>query len=279
MAVHHRKGDSLIICGLKLTHDGAVAVVEDAECVLSVEMEKLSNNPRYSPVHDLAIIPRLLADYGYKVDDVDHWVIDGWDGQREGSVSLRNDGEPVRLTVAAYRETAEQPDLFQPGYHGTIPIDGLPRPYTSYLHLGGHVASAYCSSGFAAAGEPSFVLAWDGGTFPRLYHVDPASGVSNGGAIFPLIGHAYATAAHHFGPYARPTESQTVDDLAVAGKLMAYIALGKARDHVQQIIAATYRRHFEVGELASGYRGRIGGWGSNAEPSLRFVHAFFRELR
>jgi len=34
-----------------------------------------------------------------------------------------------------------------------------------------------------------------------------------------------------------------------------------------------------MGELASTFRRRIGGWGSNAEPSLRFVHAFFRELR
>jgi carbamoyltransferase len=269
----------LIICGLKLTHDGAVAIVENGECILSVEMEKLRNYPRYSPVHDLAIVPRLLKDFGYKVDEVDHWVIDGWDGQREGYVSLLADGDPLQLTVAAYRESAEVPNLFQPGFHGTIPIDGQDRPYTSYLHLGGHVASAYCSSRFAVAGEPSLVLAWDGGTFPRLYHVDPSSGVSNGGALFPLIGHAYATAAHHFGPYARPTESQTVDDLAVAGKLMAYIALGTARDEVQRIITSVYRRHFEVGQLASAFRRSIGGWGSNSEPSLRFVHAFFRELR
>jgi len=68
MAIHHKKGDSLIICGLKLTHDGAVAVVEDARCVLSLEMEELGNNPRYSPVHDLAVIPRLLAGFGYKAE-------------------------------------------------------------------------------------------------------------------------------------------------------------------------------------------------------------------
>jgi carbamoyltransferase len=146
MAGRRRKGASLIICGLKLTHDGAVAIVENGECILSVEMEKLRNYPRYSPVHDLAIVPRLLKDFGYKVDEVDHWVIDGWDGQREGYVSLLADGDPLQLTVAAYRESAEVPNLFQPGFHGTIPIDGQDRPYTSYLHLGGHVASAYCSS-------------------------------------------------------------------------------------------------------------------------------------
>lgn len=268
----------MITCGLKLTHDGGIALIEGSECVFSVEVEKLNNRPRYSPVEDLEMIPAVLADFGYKASDVDHWVIDGWDGQTTGQVSVNHGGSLLHLTVAAYREHDGVPDLFGVGYTGELPILGEPRSYTSYLHLGGHVASAYCSSPFAAAGQSSFVLAWDGGTFPRLYFVESAGRVHNGGALFPLIGHAYATAAHHFGPYARATESQTVDDLSVAGKLMAYIALGSPRDEIEELIGQLFRRHFELGPQADAMAQRIGGYGSNSEPSLSYVHDFFREL-
>lgn len=269
----------MITCGLKLSHDGAVALLDGNECVFSVEVEKLGNNPRYSAVDDLAVVPRLLADFGYEPDDVDEWVVDGWDGQAAGSVAVRHAGTPVELTVAGYREHPGVPDLFAVGHRGELPIAGQTRPYTSYLHLGGHVASAYCSSPFATAGQPSFVLAWDGGTFPRLYDVEPSGRVASAGPLFPLIGHAYATAAHHFGPYARAEESRTVDDLSVAGKLMAYIALGRARDDVQGAVRSTFRRHFEDGEQAAAHLRDIGGFGSNAEPSLRYVHDFFHDVR
>lgn len=269
----------MITCGLKLTHDGGIALVLDNECIFSVEVEKLNNQPRYSPIRDLEIIPEVLADFGYKTDDVDHWVVDGWDGRTVGRVSVRSAGVPLELTVAPYREHDAVPGLFGVGFTGEIPIGGEPRPYTSYFHLGGHVASAYCSSPFALVGEPSFVLAWDGGTFPRLYFVEPSGTVHNGGALFPLIGHAYATAAHHFGPYARADESRTVDDLSIAGKLMAYIALGTSRDEIQELVWRTFRQHFEIGEQAAAHLRHIGGWGSNSEPSLRYVHDFFRDLR
>lgn len=269
----------MITCGLKLTHDGGIALLEDSECVFSVEAEKLGNQPRYTPIHDLKIVADVLADFGYKAADVDQWVVDGWDGQVTGRVSVQAAGVPLELTVAAYREHDAVPDLFGVGFTGELPIAGEPREYVSYLHLGGHVAGAYCSSPFALAEEPSFVLAWDGGTFPRLYFVEPSGRVANGGPLFPLIGHAYATAAHHFGPYMRTDESQTVDDLSVAGKLMAYIALGTSRDEIQQLTARIFRKHFEEGSQAAAYLRHIGGWGSNSEPSLRYVHGFFRELR
>lgn len=273
------RGESLITCGLKLTHDGGIALIDDNRCVFSVEMEKLNNQPRYSPVSDLKTITVVLRDFGYKPDHVDQWVVDGWDGQATGSVSILNDGAPLELTVAPYRENDVIKDVFGVGFRGELPIDGGQRPYVSYSHLGGHLASAYCTSPFALAGEPSFVLAWDGGTFPRLYFVEPSGQVDNGGPLFPLIGHAYATAAHHFGPYIRSDDSQTVDDLSVAGKLMAYIALGTSQDEIQEIVSRVFRRHFEHGELAAAHLRHIGGWGSNSEPSLRYVHDYFRDLR
>ncbi|WP_246258628.1 nodulation protein NodU [Amycolatopsis anabasis] len=263
---------------MKLTHDGAIAVLHDRKLVFSTEMEKLRNNPRYSQVADLDIVPELLADFGYRLSDVDHWVIDGWDGAKTGTAELANHGKPVEITVAPYRENDTVTDLLKPGYLGEFAIGDEVFPYTSYVHLSGHLASAYCSSDFAARGEPSFVLIWDGGTFPRLYWVDPASGVQNAGELFPLIGHTYATAAHHFGPFRRGDESTTVDDLSVAGKLMAYIAKGSPRREVLAVLAQVFDEHFEADTpKVTEYRQTIGGWGSNSEPSLRYVHAFFRD--
>jgi carbamoyltransferase len=63
----------MIICGLKLTHDGAVALLEDNKLMFSIEMEKLDNNPRYTSILDTAVIEKILTDNGYSVSEVDHW--------------------------------------------------------------------------------------------------------------------------------------------------------------------------------------------------------------
>jgi carbamoyltransferase len=267
----------MIICGLKLTHDGAVALLDGNRLVFSVEMEKLANNPRYSAVSDLDVVPRLLADFGYRIGDVDEWVIDGWDGDKTGYVTLMNESSPVELTLAPYRETELLPDVLRPAFTGSLPLPGgKSYPYTSYVHIAGHLASAYCTSEFASRAEASFVLVWDGGLFPRLYWIDPATGVQNGGELFPLIGHSYATAAHHFGPFRRATRAQTVDDLSVAGKLMAYIALGQPRDRVLKVLSEVFYEHFEARTPAvAEYAQRVGGFGTNSEPSMSYVHAFF----
>lgn len=271
----------MIICGLKLTHDGAVALLDEDRLIFSLEMEKLDNNPRYSTVPDFRVVPALLNGFGYSVRDVDEWVIDGWDGDKTGYVALCNAGVPVELTLAPYRETEQHPDILQPAYAGSFPLpDRQLRPYTSYVHIAGHLASAYCTSSFSEQAAPSFVLVWDGGSFPRLYWLDPAVGVTNGGELFPFIGHGYATAAHHFGPYRRARQSETVDDLAVAGKLMAYIALGQPRDDVLCMLRTTFHEHFEADTpRVLEYRQRVGGFGSIFEPSMRYLHAFYRDIR
>ncbi|WP_234331960.1 carbamoyltransferase N-terminal domain-containing protein [Streptomyces sp. NRRL S-87] len=265
---------------MKLTHDGAVALVDGDELIFSVEMEKLDNSARYSQIDDLSVVVRLLGDFGYRVQDVDRWVIDGWDGAKAGHVSLLDHGTPVELDLAPYRETEEVPDVFTPGLSGTFPLAGEPLPFTSHVHIAGHISSAYCTSPFAERNEPSLVLVWDGGLFPRLYSVDPETGVENGGELFPLIGHTYATAAHHFGPFRRTDESSTVDDLSVAGKLMAYIALGTPQPQVIEVLRTCLHEHFEADdENTAVFRAEVGGFGSNAEPSLKYVHAFFRDVR
>jgi carbamoyltransferase len=268
----------MITCGLKLTHDGAIALLDDNRLVFSVEIEKLNNGLRYSQVEDLAVVPRILDDFGYRPEDVGAWVIDGWDGCETGSVSLADHGVPHELTLAPYRENDTVTDLLRPARSGTFPLGGRSLPYSSYVHVAGHLASAYCTSPFA--GEPAFVLVWDGGLFPRLYYVDPGRGVENGGELFPLVGHSYATAAHHFGPFRRSSEARFVDDLSVAGKLMAYIALGTPQEEIQGTLGKLFHQHFEAAtpEVAE-YRKRIVGVGSHAEPSLSYVHAFYREAR
>ncbi|MBL1082315.1 nodulation protein U [Streptomyces actinomycinicus] len=270
----------MIICGLKLTHDGAVALLDDDRLVFSVEMEKIGNGLRYSTVSDFSQIPGILADFGYKAQDVDEWVVDGWDGDVSGVVSLLSSSAPVELVVGPYRESAACPDLARPGAAGEFPMDGRSYPYTSYAHAAGHLASAYCSSPFARRGEPSFVLIWDGGLFPRLYWVDPETGVENLGELFPLLGHAYAIAGHHFGPFRRTLQSPTVDDLSVAGKLMAYIALGQPDERVLTALREEFHRVFESDLPESvEYRAAVGGFGSLFEPSVPPVHTFFQSVR
>ncbi|HEY5835768.1 carbamoyltransferase N-terminal domain-containing protein [Streptomyces sp.] len=269
----------MIVCGLKLTHDGAVALLDGDRLVFSVEMEKLNNGKRYSEVDDLATVAELLADFGYKASDVDEWVIDGWDGRVTGHTSLADHGTPVSLTLAPYRENERVPALLQPGHEGLFTLGEQELPYTSYLHVTGHLASVYSTSPFAARGESSLVLVWDGGMFPRLYNVDQEHGIENAGALFPLIGHTYTTAAHHFGPFRRADDSRTVDDLSVAGKLMAYIALGTIRQEIVDVLAGCFHDCFESDlPEARTYREEIGGYGSNSEPSLGYVHAFFRRV-
>lgn len=52
------------ICGIKLTHDGAIALVEDGKLVFCVEQEKRDNNPRYQAIDDLDAIAIALAEHG-----------------------------------------------------------------------------------------------------------------------------------------------------------------------------------------------------------------------
>jgi carbamoyltransferase len=257
-------------------------LIEDGKLVFNLEVQKQDNNPRYSYVTDLKQITEMLAEFNYKPSDVDHWALDGWDGTTNGSISLLDNGTPMELTVAPYRETDIVNDLCTPGHIGEIPIGGELRTYHSYVHMASHFGAAYSSSPFAARGEDTFVMVWDGGCFPRLYYVGAGGKIENGGEVFPLIGHSYAMAAQYFGPWKRPKDnrSEVVDDLSVAGKLMAYIALGTPQDEIQQIIGETFHRHFEAPTPSvAEYRRRIIGCGSNGEPSHRYVHAYLDEIR
>ncbi|MFI6779944.1 carbamoyltransferase N-terminal domain-containing protein [Micromonospora sp. NPDC050276] len=269
-----------ITCGVKLTQSGGVALFQDDVLEFNVEAQKLENNRRYSDVDDLTLIARILGDFGYKVSDVDQWALDGWDGAIHGQAHRLNNGSPVDVLLAPYRETERVPDPAQPGHRGELPIGDATVPYVSHVHVASHLAAAYSTSPFARRGEPSLVLVWDGGCFPRLYSVDKDGRIEPGGEVFPLIGHFYSMASQHFGPYRRDKLSRNVDDLSVAGKLMAYIALGTAREPVKQVLGELFHEHFEANTPAvRKYREEIIGCGSTGEPSHAYVHAYLEDVR
>ncbi|ESZ56351.1 hypothetical protein X728_26855 [Mesorhizobium sp. L103C120A0] len=71
------------ICGTKLTHDGAIALVEDGRLVFCDDQEKRHNDPRYQSIDNLDAIVAALAEQRLDPCDVDQFVIDGGDGEDE----------------------------------------------------------------------------------------------------------------------------------------------------------------------------------------------------
>lgn len=173
----------MLICGIKVTHDGGVAVIEDGQLRFSTEIEKLGNGERYSSLGDLERVTELLRSEGLEPADVDQFVVDGWftgDGSEQvvstepSRIRTLSGGRPLELTVAPYhdqvgvgdpiaRQTFRDHDFGAPG-----------RGYASYHHVSNHLLGAYCSSPFAARGEDALVLVRDGGMAPRLYRVEAA---------------------------------------------------------------------------------------------------------
>ncbi|TGN74459.1 nodulation protein NodU [Bradyrhizobium yuanmingense] len=228
------------ICGIKLTHDGSIALIEDGRLVFCVEQEKRNNNPRYQAIDNLDAVVVALTEQGLDVSDVDRFVLDGWWGEGESQLQVLSGATPINLKGAPYIESRADGLLMSRDGTGLM-LDGRSFPYRSYPHVTGHVAAAYCTSPFAEAGQPAFCLVWDGGTFPRLYYVEPRA-ARFVECLFPMIGHAYAAAGYHFGPYKQA--SRTNWDLGVAGKLMAYIALGSVDENIVTVFQELYEEHF-----------------------------------
>ncbi|GLR46187.1 nodulation protein U [Mesorhizobium amorphae] len=256
------------ICGINLTHDGAVAVIEDGRLVFCLEQEKRDNNRRYETIDNLDAVVAALAEHGLDARDIEQFVIDGWDGEVESQFEVLSGKTSLTLKGAPYVERHAEGILTSLGGSGLL-LDGRVFPYRSYPHVTGHVASAYCTSPFAKVGQPAFCLVWDGCIFPRLYHVEQG-GVRFLECLFPVIGQAYAAAGQHFGPYRRAGRDGW--DLGVAGKMMAYIALGSVQEHIVAVFDELYQEQFAgETELARHYRANLG----DAEATLAAVHDFF----
>lgn len=253
------------ICGIKLTHDGAIALVEDGQLVFCAEQEKRANNPRYQAIENLNAIGVALAEHGLDPRDVDEFVVDGWLGDVKSQFYVLGRAAPMKLKVAPYLEGHAEGLLNSRDGFGLM-LDGQSFPYRSYPHVTGHVASAYCTSPFAKAGQPAFCLVWDGAMPPRFYYVGP------GGArflktLFPMIGRAYIAAGQHFGPYKTANRGWT--NLDIAGKVMAYIALGSVDEHIVGVFRELYEERFAA-EFSCRY-----SLIDNVTSALAAVHGFF----
>lgn len=258
------------ICGVKLTHDGAIALVEDGQLVFCIEQEKRDNNPRYQTIDNLDAIILALSEHGLEATDVDQFVIDGWEGEVESQFQVLTGAAPITLKGAPYVERyAEGLLTSHDGF--SLMLDGKAFAYRSYPHVTGHVASAYCTSPFAHAGQPAFCLVWDGGMFPRLYHVE-RQGARFLECLFPMVGYAYGLAGYYFGPYKRANHNSW--DRGLAGKLMAYIAVGSVDEDIVAVFRTLYEERCAADtELAHRYRADINNWSSLSAAMRDFFNA------
>jgi carbamoyltransferase len=243
----------MLLLGMKITHDGGIALIDDNRLVFSIEMEKLDNGSRYAELGDLRNVGEILRGYGVKPDDLDTVAVDGWG---YGTVRTSLDGEDLEARVAPYREAALGDNSMLPHRFSGLRLSSgaAEHDYVSFHHTTGHVCSAYCASPFAAAGEPSYVLVWDGGVLPRGYYVRPEPPyVENLGPVFGLMGNTYAVLAMHFEPFLTadpylieaPGGAQARGEynhrrLSVPGKVMAYTALGSVRPDLSAAFDAVY---------------------------------------
>jgi carbamoyltransferase len=288
----------MLICGLKLTHDGAIALIENNRLVFSIEIEKLNNNPRYASIEDAILIKDVLATEGYSLSDVDHFVIDGWGGYDQDALAvqprleigedtnkltLSDNGRPCQIDIAQYHERSLKRNVLEQWQFKGLPIDNASFDYSGVLHVTGHIMSAYCSSPFAQRGEDSFVLVWDGGMYPRLYYFNAADGsVESHGPIFLLIGNIYSIFSQHFGPF-KVGGSFAKDSLSVAGKVMAYIALGKVRSELFPVFQSIYDECYDTpmgfaNIFANKFKVRIADMDYTDEDILASFHQFLGEL-
>ena len=288
----------MLICGLKLTHDGSVAIVDDGRLVCSIEMEKRSNNLRHSGIEDASVIADALASEGIGLDAIDAFVVDGWGGfnaealaiqprleigAEHNTLAVRDEAVEHFLPVAQYCERQVGGDILAGKQFDGLRIGGRSFPYRSYLHVAGHVLGAYCSSPFAAGGKSSYVLVWDGGMFPHLYLVDPAAGrVESLGPLFLFIGNIYTIFSQHFGPF-KVAGAFAKDDLSVAGKVMAYIALGRVNRDWFEDFEDIYQRHYDApmgfaNVFARAFKERLGRSQFPDEDVLCSFHHYLGEL-
>lgn len=222
----------MIICGVKITHDAAVALIDEGKLVFSIEMEKLGNADRHSRIDDMSQIFDIIREHGYRSSDIDCFSIDGW---RKTDKLKPWHGQNVRVQLAPYRRGFVTADPLQAHNYRISDFN-----YMSFPHYTGHVVGGYCSSPFAEQGEDSYVLTWDGAMFPYLYYVRAGScEVQSLGPVFNFLGDAFHTIAQRFSPFDAPMEFPAT--LSLPGKIMAYIARGTVRSDLLDEMESSYR--------------------------------------
>jgi carbamoyltransferase len=241
----------MIICGIKLTHDGAIALIDNGKLIFCYEAEKINNNERFADLSDfnLEYVASILQKNGYSMQDVDQFVIDGWGDFNH--MSSDNDYPEFSLDLPQLADTNRR--LRLAGYGAFITGEDvlarqayeypeIPLHYSSYLHVSGHILGAYCTSPFPARAQDSFALVWDGGMSPQLFYVQYRSGeIINLGSLFSLSGGIYSAFASNFKPF----NHYAFDDPSIAGKLMAYISKGNCIPEVLHKFKAIFNEREE----------------------------------
>ena len=235
----------MIRLGLKLTHDGGLAVLDDGALVVSHEAEKSANLARHAPL-DAIDIQETLSLYGLSLGDVDRVVVDGWiDAQ--ATTGGANGARAV--SVAPYHENETHRDPLAPFALEGIDVGGRPTAYTSYMHATGHAIGTYATSPWAASQLDALILVWDGPMLPRLYRFRAAEGeLTPLRPLFGLVGHVHPVFGSYFGPFvpssngARPSHSGLSEEalLGLSGKIMAWAGLGTVDDGLIEVFADAY---------------------------------------
>lgn len=288
----------MLICGLKLTHDGSVALVKDGKLLFSIEMEKISNNPRYTEIEEMTDIAKILNENGYSIDDIDYFAVDGWGGDDQDSLAIQprleigengnklsvsNYGKEYKINVNLYEEETLNSNVLNERIFEGLTIGDESRQYYSYLHVAGHILSTYSTSTFAKENQSSYILSWDGGMYPRLYFFDAKTNqIENLGPIFLFIGNIYTIFSQHFEPF-KEKGNFAKDDLSIAGKVMAYIALGKIKRELFEIFDEIYTENYKTpmgfGNIfAREFKDRIAGQGYRDQDILASFHTYLEEL-
>lgn len=269
------------ICGLKFTHDGSVAVIEDNTVLFSTEMEKVNNNPRHQDLVSLDVVEEVLASEGITWRQVDQFVADGWGDLSNSSDRLykmwiRSRDRNEQIELASYGHLINRQDLL--GFH-EFNCKKLDFSYKSYMHVSGHLFGAYCSSPFIGDKEDSFVLIWDGGMSPQLFYVRYGDRrVDSLRPLFNLNGNCYAAFAQQYPPF----DTTEKYDLAVAGKVMAYVALGTRNEDIQQAFRLLYKENTSALNPTASLIRALVEWGrkEQVEPQemIANFHYFLSDL-
>lgn len=276
----------MIVCGLKLTHDGCVAVLDGDQLLFSTEVEKLDGNPRFQPLDRLELVEEILTGEGLGLTDIDAFVVDGWfaaPGTPAPVLRVTSHGRPAAVEVAPYCEPDALP-WQTPLTRRTFPAlplgPGTEVSYASHHHVTQHVLGAYCTSPFARDGEGSLVLVWDGGTTPRLYEVETSPQgleVRSLGPLLPVYGSAFADYAAQFEPFRARDTADVPDEvrhlmpphLDVAGKAMAYASLGRDEPDFDPVLDLELARLPLTFDTAAELGRHIGGARQELWPGAR----------
>ncbi len=236
----------MIICGIKMTHDAAIAIAKDNKLIASVEMEKIQNNKRHSHMNDFSVITSVLDMFNLTLDDIDRLVIDGWKETTSGSDAICNhiaySGQVLKVAKYNYA-LLNKPE--ETRYLGQgLQLNGKTYSYISYSHIYTHIAGTYATSPFSKTNESSYILVYDGGTKPIIYYFDSKTmTVEYVGEILHLGGDVYAGLACKLPPYNNYEHYKNghyVINHDVAGKVMAYIALGTSNEKIKNIMTQIY---------------------------------------